>query len=414
MNYRDADSNLETVKDRQENRSTNTKEGLKELLVRWRRDLHQHPELSFQEFKTSAYIVRELNKINNIQIKKRVGTPNGVVATVSSGTGPVIALRADMDALPIVEETKHEFVSKNKGVMHACGHDAHTSILLGTVHLISKQFAEGKLRGTVKFIFQPAEEDMDEHGLTGAPYMVESGVLDDVQAVLALHVSPWLPVGEIQINDGYSMASVDTFEATIHGFGGHGAYPYLTKDPIWMLGSVLQAFYGVVSRRVSPLDPVAASIGKVATGTASNVIPTEVKINGTLRSFSPDARRKLAEEVEQVFKIVQSFGGTYDFKLHKGEPPLKNDSQINKLLEDSVHHMHKTIKVHRGPFGMVGEDFAHMTEKVPGALFFLGCSLNDGIERDLHTSIFDIDENCLELGVEILSETVKRLLNKTS
>lgn len=380
-------------------------------LKTWRRHLHQHPELSFQEFETAKYVSSILESIGNLKVERKIGK-NGIVATLSSGEGPTIAIRADMDALPIQEENNHNFQSKNPGVMHACGHDAHTAMLLGAVHILAKKFEAGELLGTVKFIFQPAEEDTDEHGLSGAPYMIRDGALDGVDAAIALHVCPWQPVGTIQMNNGYSMANVDVFEATIKGTGGHGGYPHLSTDPVWMLGAVLQAFYGVVGRKVSPLETAAASIGQIETGSASNVIPSEVRIKGTMRTYSAEMREKLATEVEQVFQIAESMGGSYEFKVEKGEPALNNDSKINQMFEQTTKSLYPDMKIHWEPFGMGGEDFGWMTQKVPGAMVFLGCSLEDGINRDLHTPIFDIDEKCLPQGAAILAETAISLLNK--
>src|SRR5690625_634133 len=384
-------------------------DSLFEQLKLWRRYIHQHPELSFEEKDTSSFIVSELNKMDHIKIEENVGG-YGVVGTLTTGTGPVIALRADFDALPILEENEHEFVSKHEGVMHACGHDAHTAILLGTAKLLSEQFSRGQLTGTVKFIFQPAEESTDEHGFSGAPYMIQAGALDGVEAVIALHVCPWQPVGVVQMNNGFSMANVDVFEAKIKGTGGHGGYPHLAVDPLWMLGTILQTFYGTVGRRISPLDIVAASIGRVEAGAVSNVIPAEVVIDGTLRSYSPEVREKLAMEVEQVFKLAETFGGSYEFELEKGEPALNNHMEVNMLIEQSIKEMYPEMEIKWEPFGLGGEDFGYMTEQIPGAMFFLGCSLEDGRDRDLHTPIFDINEQCLPIGTAVLVAAVNRFL----
>ncbi|MFD1707453.1 M20 family metallopeptidase [Siminovitchia sediminis] len=383
-------------------------------LREWRRHLHQYPELSFQEYETSQFVARKLREFGNISVQTNIAK-TGVVGTLSSGSGPTIAIRADMDALPILEQSDHTYRSKRSGVMHACGHDAHTAILLGIAKIFSDRSKEGRLAGTIKFLFQPAEEDTDEEGLSGAPRMIQEGILEDVEKVIALHVCPWHPVGVIQVNDGYSMANVDVFHAKIIGSGGHGGYPHMTNDPIWILGSVLQAFYGLVSRRISPLDTAAASIGMVNTGTASNIIPEDVSITGTLRTYSPEAREKLIQEVENIFKISESFGGSYSFHVERGEPALKNDPELNTFLVQTAKDLYPEIQIEREPFGMGGEDFGYMTEKIPGAMFFLGCSLEDGKNRDLHTNIFDIDERCLEIGVSILAETADRLLSgKTS
>ncbi|MBM7714245.1 amidohydrolase [Bacillus thermophilus] len=375
----------------------------------WRRHLHQYPELSFQEHDTAAFVCEKLKELGNVAIETGVAK-TGVVGTISSGSGPVIALRADMDALPIDEINEHEYRSKRKGVMHACGHDAHTAILLGVATIFSNLFKQGKVTGTVRLIFQPAEEDTDHEGLSGASRMIQEGALDHVETILALHVCPWQPPGVIQVNDGFSMANVDVFQAKIIGEGGHGGYPHLTKDPIWMLGAILPSFYGLISRRTSPLETAAASIGKIHTGTASNIIPQEVEITGTIRTYSPDTREKFGREVENVFKIAESLGGRYSFTLEKGEPALKNDPRINSLLTKVAKDLYPDMKVVKAPFGMGGEDFGYMTEKVPGSMFFLGCALEDGKNRDLHTNIFDIDEQCLEIGASILTETAIRLL----
>ncbi|WP_072891860.1 M20 metallopeptidase family protein [Ornithinibacillus halophilus] len=382
--------------------------GYEEKLIAWRRHLHQYPELSFQEVETANFIISILEKLDNVTIEKNIGGGNGIVATLSSGTGPTFALRADMDALPIQEENTFSFASKNKGVMHACGHDAHVAMLLGAVHILAEEFSKGAITGTVKCIFQPAEEAADEDGLTGAPYMIREGVLDDVESIVALHVCPWQPVGTIQMNDGYSMANVDNFKAKIYAKGGHGGYPHMGTDPVWILGAILQAFYGVVGRRISPLDTAVASIGEITLGTANNIMPNEIQIGGTLRTYTPEIREKLALEIEKVFLLAETFGGEYEFHLEKGEPALNNDKRINQLIESVVRDTGVTI--HWEPFGLGGEDFGHMTEKIPGALFFLGCALEDGEERDLHTPNFTIDERCLPIGAAILAETARRFL----
>ena len=237
-------------------------ESLFEQLQYWRRYIHAHPELSFEESETAKFIVKELECIDNITIEQGVGG-HGVIATLTSGEGPVIAIRADMDALPIQEENVHDFVSKHDGVMHACGHDAHTAMLLGAAHLLSEQVKQGQLQGTVKFIFQPAEESTDDRGMSGAPYMIRDGVLEDVEKVIALHCCPWHPVGVIQMNHGFSMANVDVFQATIKGSGGHGGYPHLASDPLWMLSNILPTFYGLTGRRVSPLDGLQQALVKL-------------------------------------------------------------------------------------------------------------------------------------------------------
>ena len=382
---------------------------LTEQLIQWRRSIHANPELSFQEYDTANVVAVALQRMGMTRVETGVGK-TGVVGTLTSGEGPTIAIRADMDALPILEKTDHDFRSKNEGIMHACGHDAHTAILLGAASLLVDEFQSGTLQGTVKFIFQPAEESTDENGVSGASYMIQDGVLNGVDAILALHMCPWLPVGKVQVNDGPSMASVDVFEGKLYGTGGHGAYPHLGTDPIWMLGPVLQALYGIVARKVSALDSAVISVGQINSGTASNIIPTEVTIEGTVRSYKQDVREFLVSELERVFALTRGLGGDYSFKIERGEPALHNDSVINKWLVQTICDLYPTFQIVEEPFGLGGEDFGWMTERVPGAMFFLGCAIRDGIKRDLHTPIFDIDEACLPVGTAILAETVRRYL----
>ncbi|MGY0692045.1 M20 metallopeptidase family protein [Virgibacillus sp. FSP13] len=379
-------------------------------MVEWRRRFHMYPELSFQEVKTAQYVAQVLGKIPGMQVEVGVGYPIAVVGTLSSGNGPTIAIRADMDALPIQEENEHDYKSQHDGVMHACGHDAHTAIGLGVASLIGESFQNKEIQGTVKFLFQPAEEMADATGSTGAPYMIRAGVLADVDCVIALHMSPENQLGEVKVHDGYSMANVDVFAAEIFGTGGHGAYPHLGKDPIWMLGPVLQALHGVVARRISPLDPAVISIGSIQTGAASNVIPSEVSLKGTIRSYQPEVRQLLHAELEKAFSLVRALDGDYELMITPEDPSLKNDPKVNQLIKGVIKDLYPGFTIVETPFGMGGEDFAHMTEAAPGAMFFLGCAVADGKTRDLHTPNFDIDEQVLPVGASILAETVRRFL----
>ncbi|WP_404332785.1 M20 family metallopeptidase [Mesobacillus maritimus] len=383
---------------------------LVDQLVEWRRLFHQYPELSFQEFRTSRFVAEALRDIAGVKVEVGIGVDTSVIGTLSSGEGPTIALRADMDALPIKEENLVPYASKNAGVMHACGHDAHTSILLGVAHVLGEMFQKGDLQGTVKFIFQPAEENTDQHGLTGSPYMIQAGAYEGVDAAIALHMCPWLHVGAVQINDGFSMANIDVFQGKIQGTGGHAAYPELGTDPVWMLAPVLQALYGMVSRRVSALDAGVVSVGQVHAGTASNILPSEVLIEGTIRSYTPEVRELLSVELNTAFSIVENFGGGYSLNIEKGEPALKNSPVINTWISQTIQEEFSDFSIIKRPFGMGGEDFGYVTAKLPGAMFFLGCGQKDGGRRDLHTPIFDLDENCLPTGVAILSKTAMKFL----
>ncbi|WP_202080427.1 M20 metallopeptidase family protein [Caldalkalibacillus salinus] len=381
---------------------------LKEKLVSIRRALHAHPELSFNEINTAKTVAQALRDLG-MEVTTDVAK-TGVVGRLSRGEGPTIALRADMDALPIQEQNDVSYRSQNSGVMHACGHDAHTTILLGAAELLTEAFKQHSCEGTVKFIFQPAEENPDDKGLTGAPYMIQEGVLEDVDAVIALHMCPWEPVGHVQLNDGYSMANVDIFHGSVIGTGGHAAYPHLSHDPIRMLGPVLQSLMSIVGRRVTPMEPSVVSVTQIQTGSASNVIPTEVNISGTIRSYGQDVREQLISEVEKAFSLTRSLGGDYTFLIERGEPALYNHASMNTLLQKVIQSIYPNFQKKFAPFGLGGEDFGYMTRVVPGAMFFLGCALQDGHVRDLHAPDFDIDEDCLPIGAAILTETVKWFL----
>nr|WP_156291557.1 amidohydrolase [Oceanobacillus salinisoli] len=382
---------------------------MKANLIKWRRHLHRYPELSFQELETSKFVERELKKIPGMKVEKAVGYSTAVVGTLSSGTGFAIAIRADMDALPIQEQNDVAYRSENDGVMHACGHDAHTAIVLGTAHLLSELFQEGHLQGTVKFLFQPAEEHVDESGKSGAPYMIQAGVLEDVDAAIALHMSPENRFGEVQIHDGYGMANADVFKAKIIASGGHGAYPHLGTDPFWMLTPVLQALYGIPGRRTSPLESAVVTIGSIHGGSTSNVIPTTVEIQGTIRSYTPEVRDTLYEEIQNAFQMVKNFGGDYDLQFIQEDPALKNDPRVNHIIKNVIKDVFSHFHIIDKPFGLAGEDFAHMAQKVPAAMFFLGCAV-DGKLRNLHTPDFDIDERVLPAGASILAEAARRFL----
>lgn len=369
----------------------------------WRRTMHQFPELSFQEFETANFIASVLETIEGVTIERGIGLETSVIATLGTGRGPVIALRADIDALPIEEANTCDYRSKTPGVMHACGHDAHAAILLGAASLLAEYYRDKPLGGTVKFIFQPAEEMIDEESMSGSPYLLQAGAYKGAELAIALHMCPWLPAGGVQLHDGISMANVDVFHAAIQGTGGHGAYPELGSDPTWMLGIILQALHGIVPRKISALEPAVVSIGQIHAGTASNIIPHEVQVEGTVRSYSSTTRDLLEAEIRQAFSLAEQLGGGYSFHYQRGEPALVNDRSVNGRITKAIRKTDPSITFTHQAFGMGGEDFGYVTQQLPGAMFFLGCALDDGIERDLHTPHFDIDERSLPLGAAILA-----------
>jgi amidohydrolase len=383
-------------------------QALSDELIRIRRDIHRHPELAFKEVRTAALVADTLREIGGIGVRTGIGK-TGVVGDLGSGDGPTIAIRADMDALPILEANDVRYRSETPGNMHACGHDAHTAMLLGVAHLLKEEFARGELRGNVRFLFQPAEEDEGGEEMSGAPMMIRDGALDGVDAVIALHVDSTQPFGEITIREGPSSAAVDTFKAWITASGGHGAYPHESGDPIWMLGPVLTALHGIVARRVDPMEPAVVSLGQVHGGAASNVIPAEVFLEGTLRSFDPRVREQLIEEVERAVAVVRAFGGDYRTDFHRGYPAGQNHPEVSAWLERTAADLIGAAAIDHTRAGMGAEDFAYMALKAPGAMFMLGAAVGD-MQRAHHTPVFDIDERALPVGAAILAETARRFL----
>ncbi len=377
-------------------------------LIRIRRDIHQHPELSFQEFRTAKLVADTLLELG-IEPQTEIGR-TGVIAQIGTGDGPTIAIRADMDALPITEQNDVPYKSQNDGVMHACGHDAHTAMLLGAAHLLKQSLAEDAWHGNVRFLFQPSEEASDEAGISGATAMIADGALDGVDAVIALHVWSNYRSGIFHFQDGYSMAAVDMLEAKIFGDGGHAAYPHNGSDPLFMLSPILNALYAIPSRQIDPLRPSVISLGYIQGGHTHNVIPSEVAIKGTIRSFQEDVRYRLWEEIERAFKISELFNGRYSLNIIKGYPALYNAPKINGWMRDAARELVGETAVTDIEFGMGAEDFAYMAQKVPGAMFKLGAAIPDGTTRYHHTDTFDIDESMLPLGTAVLAETARRFV----
>lgn len=381
---------------------------LTEELIRLRRDLHQHPELGFQEHRTAALVADTLTEIG-IDVQTGVGR-TGVVGRLGSGDGPTIAIRADMDALPILEKNDVPYRSQEDGVMHACGHDAHTAILLGVAHLLKQSLAEDEWHGNVRLLFQPSEESFDADGVSGATAMIADDALAGVDAVIALHVKSDLEAGVLQFHDGYSMAAVDMFRAWLRGDGGHGAYPHLGSDPLFILGPILNALYAIPSRQISPLHPCVVSLGEIRGGSAPNVVPSEVFIQGTLRSMENEVRERLRAEVERAFQLSEGLGGRYELEILPGYPSLRNSPQVNAWLRRAARNLLGEGVVVEGGFGMGAEDFAYMTQKAEGAMFLLGAALPDGVNRSHHTDIFNIEERVLPLGAAVLAETARRFV----
>ncbi|NPV56884.1 MAG: amidohydrolase [Anaerolineae bacterium] len=377
---------------------------LKPRLVELRRQIHRQPELVFDLPHTSA-LVAETLRAAGWQVRSGVGK-SGVVARRGHGNGKVIGIRADMDALPIQEVNEVPYASQNAGRMHACGHDAHTACLLG----VSMLLAEREIAGEVRLLFQPAEEDSDAEGISGATRMIEDGALAGVDHVIALHVDGTLETGRIRVVTGGNNAAVDTVRARILGRGGHGAYPHETNDPIWLAVQVMNALYAIPSRRIDPLQPNVVSVGVIQGGSASNVIPPSVYLEVTLRSFDPKVREQLLVAVEQAFALVRNFGADYEFNVERGYPVLWNDAQVAEVIRRTALEMLGANCLTEPIRTMGAEDFSYMTEVAPGAMFSLGAMQPGGSPRMLHTPTFDIDENALPIGAAMLAECALQLM----
>lgn len=366
-----------------------------------RRAVHHHPELGFQEFETAGLVADTLRSLG-MGVRTGVGK-TGVVGYLGN-QGPTVAIRADMDALPIEELNEVPYKSEVPGVMHACGHDSHVAMALGAAMLLSRE----ELRGQVRFLFQPSEEGADEEGKSGAVRMVDEGALDDVDRVIALHVHDEVETGMIKTGPGPVCAAVDSFDGAVIGEGCHGAYPHLGLDPVFIAAQVISCVHGIVSRQLDPVKTAVISIGSIRGGEAFNVIPAEVHLKGTIRSFEEDIRQQLHAELEKAFSVSRSLGGDYRLAIHRRLPPLVNDARVSDIIREVGSELLGEGRVLPMEPEMGGEDFAVMVRKVPGAMFGLG--VKKGQIRQAHSAYFDIDEEALPFGVAMLAETTKRML----
>lgn len=380
---------------------------LHDKLIDYRHDFHKYPEVGFQEIRTSSKVAEVLISLG-CRVRRHVGK-TGVIGELGHGL-PMVAIRADMDALPIQEDNQTDYASQNPGVMHACGHDAHTAILLGVAELLSR---EVNLPGTVRFIFQPAEEVADNEGYSGAQRMIQDRAMDGgVGMVIALHVSAHVPVGQIQVGSGPSSGGVDTFRGSVIGMGGHGARPHETVDPIYLTAYVILALNGIVSRGLNPYDPAVVSIGSIHAGSAENVIPNQVDILGTIRYTQPRVQELIHTQVQKAFEVAKSLGGDYSLKFEIGTPPMINDEKVVNLIKQTAIDLLGSENVLPPQKSLGAEDFGCFSELAPGAMFYLGSRVERD-EREHHNSRFDVNDQCLPLGVAILVETALRYLRNS-
>ncbi len=373
---------------------TEVREGLGEKIVALRRDIHREPELGFGTEKTAEKVISALDGLP-LEIKTGVAE-NGIVATLrGEGEGPVVGLRADMDALPIQEETGLPFASETDGKMHACGHDGHTSMLVGAAHALSGM--RERLNGTVKFVFQPAEE-----GEGGGRVMVEEGVADDLGAIFALHLWPGLPFGTAATKAGPIMAAADAFEMTVRGTGGHGAMPHLSADAIVMAAQIVSALQTVVAREVDPVEPAVLTVGEIGAGTAYNIIPETARLGGTVRTLNDELRRRMPEKIERLARgVAGGMRGDVDVDYQFSYPVTMNDEEAAGRALDVASELFgedNTLELANPSMG--AEDFAYFLEKVPGAFVWLGVGED---VSGLHTPTFAFDEEILPLGSALLT-----------
>ncbi|MEM9675003.1 MAG: amidohydrolase [Bacteroidota bacterium] len=371
-----------------------------EQVIGFRRHLHQHPELSFQEHNTARFVAEQLKSFG---LSPQEGVADtGVVATIEGKKpGKTVALRADMDALPIIEANDVPYKSQNDGVMHACGHDVHTSSLLGTAYILQQLREE--FEGTVKLVFQPGEERFPG----GASLMIKDGVLENPKPdnMLGQHVLPHLPVGKVGFREGMYMASADEIYLTIRGKGGHAAMPEKNIDPVMITSQVLVTLQQVISRVANPKIPSVLSFGKVIAEGATNVIPNEVYLEGTFRTLNEEWRHEAHQKIRQIVTgIAESLGGSAEVDIKVGYPFLQNNPELTQRVKQSAIEYLGEENVVDLDLWMAAEDFAYYTHHVDACFYRLGTGNEaKGITSGVHTPTFDIDEQALEIGPGLMS-----------
>ncbi len=382
-------------------------EALLDEVKQWRKQIHSQPELGFKEFKTSSFIVDKLQSFG-IEVHQGLGG-TGVVGTLKNGAGPTIGIRADIDALPIAEQNDVEHKSTHANCMHACGHDGHTSVLLGAAKYLSQH---KEFNGTIHFIFQPAEEV-----LGGAKAMIDDGLFDKfpMDAVYGLHNWPGLPVGEIAVNNGPMMASFDTFEITLTGKGTHAAMPHLGADPIAAGAALITNIQSIISRRVSPLQSGVISVTQMNSGDTTNVIPDVAILKGTVRSFDMDVRQSMQEMLtEMVVTLPPLYGVKGEMDYHIRYPVTTNDSQAYLEIKEAATKALGVDKVNTDVEpSMASEDFSFMSQVVKGAYFWLGV---DGSipSKPLHNASYDFNDDAIETGIKVWVSLVESELPKNA
>ncbi|MGX7420210.1 amidohydrolase [Carnobacterium gallinarum] len=378
-----------------------------EDMVKWRRHLHENPELSFHEVETARYIYDLLSTFPNLELSTPI--ENSVVAILKGAKpGKTVALRADIDALPITEEADVAFPSKNPGVMHACGHDTHTAMLLGACKVLTGM--QEQIAGTVKFIFQPAEEVPPG----GAKFLVEAGVMEDVDLVFGIHIFPMIPVGVVGVRSGSLTAASDIFELTIQGVGSHGSTPELAVDPILIGAEIVTNLNHIVSRNIAALDSAVISIGEFTSGGSANVIPDTARIQGTVRTNDPKTRLYIKQRIEEMIDhITKMYGATYELNYLLGYSAVINDEAATEMVREAAMKVVGEAAIMTPPRMMGGEDFSAYTDVVPGSFFVVGGgTVEEGCGYMNHHPKFKINEGSLAIGAKMEVQLIKDLLMK--
>ncbi len=381
-------------------------------LVADRRHLHENPELGFQEYKTAEFVRQRLEQLGVEDIRTGIGGTGvtGLVKGTAEGPGRNVLVRADMDALPIHEENDVEYASKNDGVMHACGHDGHTAILMGLARVLMDR--RDQFSGTVKLCFQPAEELPPG----GAQAMIKEGVMEDppIEAVFGLHMANESPVGQILVNSGPIMAAADAYTITVQGKGGHGASPHETVDPIVVGAQIVVALQSVVSRSTDPMDSAVVSNCVFQSGDAFNVIPDTAVLKGTVRTFKPETRDLMEERITEIAKsTAEALGATAEVSYDRGYPATINDEAMTELAREAAIAAVGEENVVERPPAMGAEDMSYFQNEAPGSYFFVGSRNEEkGFKWGHHHPKFDIDEEALGHGLTAMTMNVLTYLGR--
>lgn len=382
--------------------SENVDEEIEQQLVLWRRHLHAHPELSFEEFETTALIV---GLLDDWGVEYERPLPTGVVARIrGSRPGPTVAVRCDIDALPIQEENTFEFASQISGRMHACGHDGHTAVQLGLVKIMNE--LRNEIHGEIRFLFQPAEEVV----ASGARHFIEKGVLEGTEAILGLHLISDLEVGKLSVGAGAVMASMDEFGVSVVGTGGHGAFPHQTRDALVVASSLVGELQTIVSRRIDPMQPAVVTVGSIHAGSAFNVIGPRADLRGTVRTLSEKVRDLIEQEMNLIVSNhAAGFGCSGHLEYIRGNPTLVNNTALADVLIPAAAATVGDARV--VPFGpiMGGEDFAHYTKRIPGLFAFVGArNPAVGANHPHHHPKFTIDEAALPIALRYMLNALEQ------